>query len=187
MNKLVELRSSGLSLALGLTTSAASQLVESLPRFPCIDQINRKWNPPDKIIRQAQDEGRFWPGIRPDCHGQADWPKHLSQKPDGSQQPATLRRPRNFKVDDPVQSHDHSEALKDLRVIEWRETGKPEQPLGIVNGVKSPDDVVNAGQNEDCAMKSSARNHNWTSVYGFSPVDDPRRDAIDRDINFATP
>jgi hypothetical protein len=72
-------------------------------------------------------------------------PEQLPQEPHRRQRPSPFRNPRHLQVDEPVKANDHAEAREDLRVLQRRHPGEPEEPLRVQAGVQTPANVVDAG------------------------------------------
>ena len=62
---------------------------------------------------------------------------------------------RHLKIDNPVQPDDHPETGKDLRMVFQRQAGIAKEPLRIPNRIESPKNVVDPGNDKDCAMNFS--------------------------------
>src|ERR1044071_7963157 len=84
---------------------------------PRVVEVEREGEPPDEVVREAEDDCRRGPRPTPDELREADGAENLSREPDGREQPAALGRARHLEVDNPVEPDDHPEAGENLRVV----------------------------------------------------------------------
>src|SRR5262249_37712701 len=139
-----------------------------LPKFittrrPGVIQVESEWNPPNEIVRCAQDHGRNRPLTAPDKIQPANRAKYLAQKPNRRQEPASLGNSGDLQIKDAVQADDHSQAGKDFRVVLQGHPCEAEQPLGIEDREGAPPQVVKARDKEHHLMKLPPGNHDRSS------------------------
>jgi len=150
-----EARACGCGCAMVPVDSVAIARVLMRPR---VVQVDRERNPPNQIVRQAEQDRGAWPCAGPNQSRQSNRTENLSEQSYRGEQPTAFGPPRDFKVDDSVETHDHSQAREDRRMIQRRHFRKAKQPLRIVNAVNAPGDVVNAGGDENQTMKFATAN-----------------------------
>ena len=105
---------------------ARSEHGTSAERWPRITQIHAKGNPPDQVVRDAQQESRWWPRASRDQPEHSDRAQDFSGEANGRRQPTVFRNARDVEIEDSVKADDHAKTREYCRVIGQRHAGQPE-------------------------------------------------------------
>lgn len=128
-------------------------------RRPRVAQIKGEGDPPHEIVGQAEHDRSRRPLAAGDEHAETDGAEELAQEADGGDEKTALGDARDLGVEDAINTHDHSDAREDRRVVEGRQARETEEPLRVDRGVDAPKRVVKGREQKDDAMEAAARDH----------------------------
>src|SRR5215213_2588501 len=122
----------------------------------CINEVKSERDPPDEVVRDAEDDALQRPRAGRDQLGEPDRAEDFAEEADRGDGGAALGMTRDLPIEEAVDADDHGQAGEDLRMIRKGHSGVTEQPLRIARGVRAPGEVVRAGQGEGDLVKAAA-------------------------------